>query len=194
MSLQLGGRITSHCDSRKMPELRDEHGNLAMYRTALPQLRRRKKQSPAARVEQDSGGERDVLRRALLSWGGQRVRNAEFPCLAEFRCRAEQTLRRLRRTKRRAKLHHGLVPVARRFGVQQRVRGFLQRLPALGIAQITGDGENPRQDARDVAIKHGVFRTVRDAQDCRGRVAADARKLKWVFLGGGEEWGIFGGG
>src|SRR6267378_4308361 len=58
----------------------------------------------------------------------------------------------------------------------------LARLAALCVAYAAAHREDSRQHASDVAIEHSVFRAVRDAQDRRGSVAADAGKRERIFL------------
>ena len=66
--------------------------------------------------------ESNFHRGLLLSFFGQRFGDAKFAAFAELRDGAEEALRRFWGAQRRAQFHHGLIPIARRFRVEESVR------------------------------------------------------------------------
>src|SRR5215472_16390977 len=112
---------------------------------------------------------------------GDGLDEAEFARLAKFADGAEQALRRARSAKGSAELHHGLVPVAGGARGEERVRGFLELLPALAGSELAADGAETGEDAGDVAVKDGAFFAVGDAQNCGGGVISDPGQSEGVF-------------
>src|SRR6202521_2538520 len=136
--------------------------------------RGRKKKRASARVQKNCGGERDLFRCALLAFLGQTIREAQLARAAKLCDRTEKTLRSARTAKRRAKLHHRLVPFAGGFRVKQMIRIFLQIPPTICFAQVAANRAEPREHAGNIAIEHSVLRAVGNAEDRSRSVVADA--------------------
>src|SRR5260370_11299269 len=115
MSTQFRRGISPHCDGGEVPQVRDQQRNVIRLglRVLFLLWWRGEQESPAVFIQVNGGSESHVHGGALLPFFGPGFGNAKFAARAELCNGAEQALRRFWEAKRRAELHHGLIPIAR---------------------------------------------------------------------------------
>src|SRR6202011_2278646 len=97
-------------------------------------------------IRKDGGRESDSYLGPFLAFLRQRFSYAQLAAFAKLRDGAEKALWRFRRAQRSAKLHHGLIPVARGLRIQIGIGNFLQLVPAPRLAEVTAQGAEAGED------------------------------------------------
>ena len=100
---------------------------------------------------------------------------------------ADTTARDPRQAHRGAQFHHGLIERARLPAIQPLLRDLAKtRARAAGgnIGRIVGQ---PRDDARDISVQHGIRQAEGDARNRGGGVVAHARELSYGLVAAGKK-------
>jgi hypothetical protein len=127
-------------------------------------------------VPHDGRGARNGNGRTTTRQFGQLVRDARDSGPTRLSNRTHFASGRTRRAHRRAELHQSLIEIAGRVFRDELSRdlpqSFLQRRPR----RIAAKGEEPAEDAHDVAVDQGDALPVRDARNRSRRIGAYTRK------------------
>ena len=166
-------RVARDLHGRELPHARKEH---VIVRAGIAD-----QECSVFRVEKNHSRDTDINWRTLLADGGNFRREFQCAGAAPTRYGALVAARGLRRADYFAEFHESLVPIAGRFDREKALRALTELSPSGWLAQIAANCAEPREDAGNVAVKHGERHIIRNAQNCGGGVVADAGQSERVF-------------